>query len=394
MAAANSMSVEQQLDDICECPICSGVLDDPRSLPCIHTYCLKCIEEFGKDKHPGDQLSCPLCRKDFAVPERGFSDLPRNFFMNKLIQIKILSSTSADQHRCDVCSANETDPTKRNPATVWCSDCQQKFCDNCSNLHAQMNISRSHSSFRLGADKAGGDIMRKLADPSCVKHPGNVLKMYCFPCSVAICMTCFKEFHHTHRCSDISKIAGEFKQLITHSAKTLAHCVEKNRSFLRKTREATIAFNDAAASVEAQICKRAEEMQRLIEQQKQQLLQEVAVMKQERRKRESHEISELETHISLTDSLMKYADELVKKGTDCDVVREKSRLFRKSEEFFGLDFSHVVNSVGCVELAFVAPSDMTGQNGNLVGKVHVETKGNFYLLIELCGSAPKYCFGA
>jgi hypothetical protein len=382
MASADSASLKQQLDDICECPICSGVMDDPRSLPCLHTYCLKCITEFGADKRAGDQLSCPFCRKEFTMPESGFGELPKNFFINKLIQIKMLSNVSADRvSPCDVCSSNEADPTRRNPATVWCTDCQQKFCDGCNSLHAQMSISRLHRSFRVGFDNSSGDAMSRFADATCAKHPGNSLKMYCFPCGVAICKTCFSEFHQPHRCSDISKIAGEFKQLLANCAKTLAHSVEKNRRFLTVATEATTAFNDAVATVEAQMCEKTEELIRLIEKQKQELLNEVEVIKRERKKREDHETSELQNHISMTDSLMKYTDELVKKGTDCDIVREKSGLLRKAEELLNLDFGHIVNNIGCMNLTFEGTSELLDVNSNMVGKVHVETKGN-YLLVE------------
>ena len=57
------MATARQLDDITECPICTEVYTDPRVLPCVHTYCLKCIEKYSEDKQPGDELACPLCRK-------------------------------------------------------------------------------------------------------------------------------------------------------------------------------------------------------------------------------------------------------------------------------------------------------------------------------------------
>ena len=57
------MATAKQLDDITECPICTEVYTDPRSLPCVHTYCLKCLKTISKDKPPGDEVACPLCRK-------------------------------------------------------------------------------------------------------------------------------------------------------------------------------------------------------------------------------------------------------------------------------------------------------------------------------------------
>lgn len=59
------------LDGVMECPICTEVYTDSRVLPCIHTYCLKCITRWGEDKNPGERLACPLCMEEFEVPAGG-----------------------------------------------------------------------------------------------------------------------------------------------------------------------------------------------------------------------------------------------------------------------------------------------------------------------------------
>jgi len=82
------MATAKQLDDITECPICTEVFTDPRSLPCVHTYCLKCIREYSKDYHPGDELACPLCRKEFTLPSNGVDDLPKNFFVTNFLEMR------------------------------------------------------------------------------------------------------------------------------------------------------------------------------------------------------------------------------------------------------------------------------------------------------------------
>ena len=90
-----------------ECSICTEVYTDPRVLPCVHTYCLKCIEAWSKDKQPGDKLACPLCRKEFTLSENGVSDLPKNFFVNNFLQMKELSSAESKTSPCEACSGGE-----------------------------------------------------------------------------------------------------------------------------------------------------------------------------------------------------------------------------------------------------------------------------------------------
>ena len=131
--AAASASGENQIDDVTECPICTEVYTDPRSLPCIHTYCLKCIEKYSQDKEPGDSMACSMCRNEFTIPDSGVSGLPKNFFIEKLLlQLEHSSSSQSQQSQpspCEVCSsAEETDPATMKQATKYCVECDEKLC--------------------------------------------------------------------------------------------------------------------------------------------------------------------------------------------------------------------------------------------------------------------------
>jgi len=116
------MASAQPLEEVTECPICTEVFTDPRVLPCIHTYCLKCIEGCGVDKKPGEKLPCPLCRKEFVIPDTGLTELPKNFFVNKLLHVKEISTVELSTQAlvCDVCSHDKSIMTQPPVATVYC----------------------------------------------------------------------------------------------------------------------------------------------------------------------------------------------------------------------------------------------------------------------------------
>src|SRR5664279_5526489 len=120
-AAAQSSAMKQQ-DDITECPICSELFTDPRSLPCIHAYCLKCIEGYSSNKQPGDKMPCPMCRKEFTIPEGGLSGLPKNFFIEKLLRIKQVSHKQSEPSVCDVCEAADEKDAAKGVASVYCQE--------------------------------------------------------------------------------------------------------------------------------------------------------------------------------------------------------------------------------------------------------------------------------
>jgi len=82
---AASSSLLNKIADVTECSICSDVFKEPRCLPCAHTFCLGCLEVYGKDKKPSSKALCPICRTKFIVPTGGWKNLPRNYIVEKLL---------------------------------------------------------------------------------------------------------------------------------------------------------------------------------------------------------------------------------------------------------------------------------------------------------------------
>ena len=116
----------EQMCDITECPICVETFTDPKVLPCIHTFCLKCLLKYGEHDKPGDQVACPLCRANFVIPPGGFADLPNNFFVNKLLLVAQLTGDIGEikVQKCEVCTADAIDAN----AIAYCIGCDEHFC--------------------------------------------------------------------------------------------------------------------------------------------------------------------------------------------------------------------------------------------------------------------------
>lgn len=108
MATAADDTSIKQLDDITECCICHKAFTDPRILPCIHTMCLKCLQELGEksEKNPGDSLPCPICRKEFVIPEDGVSGLQKNFFMGSLMEVMAMLRLRGTVIPCVICKTD------------------------------------------------------------------------------------------------------------------------------------------------------------------------------------------------------------------------------------------------------------------------------------------------
>jgi len=171
---------------------------------------LKCLDKYCKDKAPGKDTTCPLCRKVFSVPAGGNKNLPNNYFMEQLIQVNKSTNASregelAKPMSCELCS----DTGVKIPASSYCIECDQHICDRCSGIHNKSKTSRSHQVV-LSVDIPSAEDQIKLAVTYCDLHPGEQNRFYCYDCKMVICCKCFVDKDPDHKLIDVNKSAEKF----------------------------------------------------------------------------------------------------------------------------------------------------------------------------------------
>ena len=129
------------------CAICLELLDDLKSMPCLHTYCKKCLmEALAKRPHDPDlprdrpAINCPLCRTEVALSDQGIEALPSNFSATRLVETVQLQD-KLEQNKTPLC-----DGCKESDAVASCCDCRGFFlCASC--LKAHKNIPTTKKSY-------------------------------------------------------------------------------------------------------------------------------------------------------------------------------------------------------------------------------------------------------
>ena len=77
-------SIRHGVSDMIRCSVCHGDSEDPRYLPCLHSFCLVCISDSLCPMH---QIKCPECLQITDVPSGGLEKLPVEFRIKKLQDI-------------------------------------------------------------------------------------------------------------------------------------------------------------------------------------------------------------------------------------------------------------------------------------------------------------------
>nr|8AMS_C Chain C, Tripartite motif-containing protein 2 [Homo sapiens]8AMS_D Chain D, Tripartite motif-containing protein 2 [Homo sapiens] len=127
------------------CSICLERYKNPKVLPCLHTFCERCLQNYI----PAHSLtlSCPVCRQTSILPEKGVAALQNNFFITNLMDV-----------------------LQRTPGS---------------------NAEESSILETVTAVAAGKPL-------SCPNHDGNVMEFYCQSCETAMCRECTEGEHAEH----------------------------------------------------------------------------------------------------------------------------------------------------------------------------------------------------
>uniref|UniRef100_A0A8C8LYF9 RING-type E3 ubiquitin transferase n=1 Tax=Oncorhynchus tshawytscha TaxID=74940 RepID=A0A8C8LYF9_ONCTS len=128
------------------CSICLDHYHNPKVLPCLHTFCEICLQNYIPPESL--TLSCPVCRQTSILPEKGVSALQNNFFITNLMEVL---QRDPECSRLEACSVLES----------------------------------------VNAAAAGKPLC-------CPNHEGKVMEFYCESCETAMCLECTKGEHREH----------------------------------------------------------------------------------------------------------------------------------------------------------------------------------------------------
>ena len=175
------------------CPICLGLYKSPKILPCIHSFCDSCLNEYIKRTHTVShifaQFECPVCRASTSlgrysgIDENSNTGWTKKFPLNHqlvgmvddLIKSQGTSQSTIDElnEKCQPCFAAGRGVI----ASYMCVNCFEFMCDGCQLNHKLFTPIKNHTMLKkddLPSDKSMLKRLIKLG--KCKEHPDKEIE--------------------------------------------------------------------------------------------------------------------------------------------------------------------------------------------------------------------------
>ena len=317
----------KKLDSQLECSLCLDNFKEPKLLPCFHVFCKSpCLEKLvSKD---GQSLQCPTCRQLVPLPAKGVSGLQSDFHIDHLFEIRDAFNKAAESTdtQCGNCEDKK--------ATGYCRDCEQFICDDCQTAHRALKITKTHKIITLDEVQAQATnlISPKRLVSYCPRHRENVLKIFCETCSVVICNDCTIRHHKDHNYDLVGEVFTKHKEEIVSGLKPVKEKLDNVQQALQAFDTTAKEINEQRVTVEATIHKEFDQQQRLLDQQRIELVGELDSLTQQKLKSLATQRDQVEiTQVKLT-SCLEYVEGGLETGTEGEVLAMKAPVLKRIEQ--------------------------------------------------------------
>ena len=330
--ASNWKKVKEEIT----CAICQDLLNEPKILPCLHSFCTGCLKEWSGRLAKLDpskrHLECPLCRaKVLLSTSRAVEELPSHFSAIRLVEIVRLQEQAGSKKVTPICQ-NCDDEEK---AISSCSECAIFLCEFCEKSHKKTKATKEHKIISLDEMRKGtSDIPSVLPEKveMCPTHPTKPLELYCKCEEVLICRDCIIKKHKDHDYDVISDVVEGEKRILREALPGIQQLVDelenavirvrgRRKDVKSKEEESLHNLEDAFKALHAALDNR-----------KQQLREKVTKDSKEKDKGLQVQEDELCFLLSQLKSCHSFIDDKVQRGVNQDVLAMKRSMLERRDK--------------------------------------------------------------
>ena len=273
----------------------------------------------------GSNITCPECRITSGVPSGGVKDLPNNFFINRIVdEMALKEKLEGDEDvKCDNCIRDD-------PGIVLCVDCGVFLCNHCQEYHKYSREYQGHHMMMLKeirSKKKDVNIRPKPKPMLCEEHDLE-LNFYCETCEQLVCHYCTTtehRFEDGHKHNTVKKMANKQRAELDKIMEPVEKMIDGLAKAHKKVSSTRDRIGSQATEVEQQIDVSYEQLQRRLQQQRENLKKELCEVSTQKKKSVSLQLEQMEYTQAQLESV-KELNEAVKSGSDQEALFVKKQV--------------------------------------------------------------------
>ncbi|XP_004570872.1 E3 ubiquitin/ISG15 ligase TRIM25 [Maylandia zebra] len=231
--------------DLFDCSVCLGLLEDPVTTTCGHSYCMKCINTFWDTKHDSKETySCPQCRQTFNRRPV----LKRNTILANLLEEHkkttrqgAAPTVASDDNiyaapgdvQCDLCTG------RKRKAHMFCQVCLASYCEAHLEPHFQVPPLQKHKLVKAST---------RIKESICSRHD-KLQELYCRTDRQFLCLMCAVDEHKGHNTISVTEEKQEMQRHLEKTKWVITDRVLASEAKMEKLMEAAGSIRDAAWEV-------------------------------------------------------------------------------------------------------------------------------------------------
>ena len=320
------------------CPGCGKQFENPKILPCLHTFCRKCLME-AVDRDSTGSLSCPSCYRHVPLNENGVDGLRANMFIENILGI------ISPQHEHETVERHVNSSARLNLASRICNNCEEGLrvtshcqvcnellCANCTRAHKRVRLTKDHEIVPLASRELSGQAREEASlrqarnTEYCTTHENEVLILYCDTCYTPVCRECTLKQHRDHSFiylqDAVANNASSLRKLVSEAKResgVIDECIVSTRAMSERVQA-------RAQNVSSEIRTTIRRHMSALEERERELLRRVEKISQVKGKTLHVQIDELKSTVASLTLACETAQEALESEKDDDVLAAKMAL--------------------------------------------------------------------
>uniref|UniRef100_UPI00358E2B3F E3 ubiquitin/ISG15 ligase TRIM25-like isoform X2 n=1 Tax=Myxine glutinosa TaxID=7769 RepID=UPI00358E2B3F len=238
------------------CAICLHLFEEPVSLPCGHSFCSSCLENYWESREESTACLCPNCREVFPQKPK----LQKNVILARLVeQMKLREGEGSSFTSLDLVYKKKKRKKKKKVVSVG-DQAEGKDGEGDVTVNRRVNVGGRESHCEVCNEEAamrcvpyetvccerhvkppkhkGHNLVEpemKVEDPGCTEH-GNSIHFYCKDDESLVSLLCKAE-HQDHEVVPVEVALAEFKGILAAKYPPLVESIKQVGSQIQQVHQ-------------------------------------------------------------------------------------------------------------------------------------------------------------